>query len=235
MKDTTTWRNVRGYGGKYQVSYFGEVRRVFPSGKTRLMTPYKRSENSRARKKITRNRLYVKLTDDEGRGREVPMLKLMATHFLPEPKPGEVPYHINGIVTDNYVSNIGYIDRKELGKLTGHISKSQQVVKIDDTGHIVEAYRSAREAAKHCFMSYQTIIDRCNGQYKKGGKVHYFKSIFAPDGFIYAWDTDRNIKKVLEQLKEETKDKPVVIDMGGYYIEEETTLQSAGLDWKEVI
>lgn len=46
-------------------------------------------------------------------------------------------------------------------------------------------------------MSYQTIIDRCNGG---------CKSAFAPDGFAYAWEDSRvsmrNALKKIESAKQ---------------------------------
>jgi len=160
--------------------------------------------------------LFVKLTDENGKAKEVPMLKIVSEAFFPAPEPGQVPYHINGVVTDNWVTNIGFISRKDLGKKTGHISRAQAVVKIDKTGELVEFYRSAREAAKHCFMSYQTIIDRCNGSYSKGGKQHKFKSVFAPDGFAYAWDTEKDIDKVLLQIQNAMSREAVIVSLDGY-------------------
>ena len=38
MKES--WRDIPGYGGKYQVDMNGVVRRIYKSGKTRQMTPY---------------------------------------------------------------------------------------------------------------------------------------------------------------------------------------------------
>ena len=55
MKET--WTNIPGYSGKYQADIDGNIRRVYKSGKTRLMTPY--------RKKMRGSqRLVVKLTRD---------------------------------------------------------------------------------------------------------------------------------------------------------------------------
>lgn len=71
--------------------------------------------------------------------------------------------------------------QKKLGALTGHKSRRKAVVKFDwRTQEAVDVYRSARQAAKENYMSYQTIIDRCNGK---------IKSPIAPDGFIYQWDS----------------------------------------------
>lgn len=166
-----TWTNIPGYSGKYQADIEGNIRRVYKSGKTRQMTPY--------RKKMSGSqRLVVKLTRD-GKSKEEILLQIIARTFLGNPPPGCVPYHKNGCQYDNYIQNIAYISRKDLGKLTGRNSRRQTVAKIDSSGQIVEVYSSARECGRNNFMSYQTVIDRCNGK---------CKSAFAPDGYAYAWD-----------------------------------------------
>lgn len=165
------WADVPGYDGKYQASVEGDVRRVYQSGKTRLMTPY--------RKKMSGSqRLVVKLTHN-GKSKEEILMQVIAKTFLGEPPDGFVPYHKNGCQTDNYLGNIAYISKKELGQRTGKLSRSMAVLKIDPNGEVVDVYRSAREAGRKNFMSYQTVIDRCNGK---------CKGAFAPDGYAYAWE-----------------------------------------------
>lgn len=208
------WKDIRGFEGKYQISYCGEVRRIYGSGKTRLLKPYRKA--SEQGRKIARNRLMVGLIDEKGKKHCRWVHQLVAEHFLPPPKPGQVPYHINGVVTDNWASNIGYISRSELGKKTGHISKAQAVIKIDRNGELVDSYRSAREAAKACFMSYQTIIDRCNGGYKKNGRNHSFKSVFAPDGFAYCWDKEKDVLSTQRRIERELILQPVIVETSGY-------------------
>lgn len=228
MHKPDIWKNIKGYNGKYQVSYGGDIRRVYQSGKTRIMTPYthKSSKNSR-------DRLYVKLTDHAGKGKMMPVLKIVAQAFLPEPPPGFVPYHINGVVTDNWASNIGYISRQELGKKTGHISRAKAVVKIDQDGQFVAFYKSARDAGKENFMSRQTVTDRCNGYYVRKGVVHPLKSAFAPDGFAYSWDDEKSIQRTLSIIQDKTNHKPIIVSMDGYG---EVTECPGGsdADWLEV-
>lgn len=180
-----TWTNIPGYSGKYQADTDGNIRRVYKSGKTRLMTPY--------RKKMSGSqRFVVKLTRD-GKSKEEILVQIMAKTFLGNPPPGCVPYHKNGCQSDNYIQNIAYISRKELGKLTGRNSRRQPVAKIDSSGQIVEVYSSARECARKNFMSYQTVIDRCNGK---------CKSAFAPDGYAYAWeDKEVSIRNAIRKME----------------------------------
>lgn len=170
------WKDIPGYNGKYQASVDGNVRRVYKSGKTRLMTPYRKS--SAKAKKILRDRLFVKLTKD-GISKEVPMLRVMVSTYFGAVPEGKVPYHKNKIVTDNFAANIGFIDRVTLGKMTGAMSKRIPVVKIDRQGEEVAFYTSAREAARENNMSYQTVLDRCNNKVKRP---------FELDGHNYQFD-----------------------------------------------
>lgn len=180
-----TWTDIVGYDGKYQVDREGNIRRVFPSGKTRPMTPYhKKMRGSK--------RLVVKLTIN-GKSKEETLLQIVAKTFLGECPKGCVPYHKNGCQLDNYVNNIAYISREELGRMTGANAKRQPVAKLDSNGEIIEVYSSARKAAKANYMSYQTIIDRCNGK---------VKSAFAPDGYAYAWeDSEVSMKHAIRKIE----------------------------------
>lgn len=182
-----SWRNIPGYNGKYQVDMEANIRRVYKSGKTRAMTPYHKKMSGS-------QRLIVKLTDDKGKSKEVILIQIMAKTFLGPAPDGCVPYHKNGCQGDNYIQNIAYISRKELGKLTGAKSKRMPVAKIDQTGNVVEVYSSAREAARKNYMSYQTVIDRCNGK---------CKSAFAPDGFAYAWeDKEVSMRNTIRKIEQ---------------------------------
>lgn len=182
-----TWKDIPGYSGKYQADREGNVRHVYPSGKTRLMTAY-------TKKMSGSQRLAVKLTRD-GKGKEEIVINIMARTFLGPRPEGLVPYHKNGIQSDNYINNIAYISRKDLGKLTGAKSRRKPVVKLDVEGGIVEAYSSAREAARKNYLSYQTVIDRCNGK---------CKSAFAPDGFAYAWEDEKvSMRNAIAKIEKE--------------------------------
>ena len=192
-----TWKDIPGYNGKYQCDREGNFRRVYKSGKTRPIIPY--------RKNGTRNKIVVHLTDDNGKTSQRLVIGIMAITFLGPAPPGCVPYHKNGALTENHINNIAYIKRKELGKITGQKSRRKPVAKINDSGNIVEVYPSARAAARDNFMSYQTVIDRCNGK---------VKSAFAPDGFAYAWEDDeKSIARIIRMIELENPSMPKASDV----------------------
>lgn len=162
------WKDIPGYGGKYQASRLGEIRHVYESGHTRLLTPF------RKKSKVTRRRLFIHLTKD-GQTKEIAVLKIIAETFKGKTPPGMVLYHINGDIADNRVGNIGFISRSRLGKMTGaKADKRKTVFKVDAAGEEIEVYPSARQAAKENFMSYQAVLDRCNGKIKNPFKWNDF-------------------------------------------------------------
>lgn len=179
------WKDITGYKGKYMISNKGNVKRLYPSGKERVLTPYV--------KKTSNNKRYVVHLTINGKTKEATIISLVAEHFLGKKPKGYVPIHKNGMQSDNFVNNIMYVSLKENGLLTGRNSRRRPVVKIDSNGEFVEFYSSARDCAKANYMSYQTIIDRCNGK---------VKSVFAPDGFAYAWDDDeRSVNRVIRSIE----------------------------------
>lgn len=179
------WKQIDGYNGKYMISNCGNVKRIYKSGKSRLLNPYI--------KKTSNNKRYVVHLTLDGKTKEVQIISLVASHFIGKKPDGYIPIHINGVQSDNFVNNIKYVTLKENGLLTGRNSRRRPVVKIDSNGEFVEFYSSARECARNNYMSYQTVIDRCNGK---------VKSVFAPDGFAYALDDDdRSLANVIRNIE----------------------------------
>lgn len=173
------WYDIPGYDGKYQINFYGQVKRVLKNNKFKILSGYVKSSN---------RRLVVKLN-----GKERTVLSLMRDTFIGELPRGYVLYHKNGILTDPELNNIGIITRSELGKLTGTWNDcSFPVVKINSDGEIVDFYKSAREAGRKNYMSYQTIMDRVNGK---------VKSLYAPDGFVYCKEDDKSINRAIRLIE----------------------------------
>ncbi|QQE80904.1 hypothetical protein [Alicyclobacillus sp. SO9] len=158
----------------YEIDQFANVRRIYKTKRV-LMTQVVNS----------RRVPIVRLKTPDGGRKEERVHKLMQRTFLSDPKPGQVLYHKNRNRQDNCLSNLAYIDQRELGRMTGAKSRRRPVAKIDAKGETVEVYSSAREAARKNWMSYQTVIDRCNGKVKK---------LYALDGYRYEWDDEEGFK-----------------------------------------
>lgn len=179
--DATGWRDIPGYDGAYQISWEGQVRTWRWRGahflkEPKLLTQYIRKPHGGGRRSARR---YVKLTDPDGRAREVAVIRLMVEVWFGGYPEGKVAYHKNGDTTDHCYNNIGFISPRKLGQMTGAKSRRRPVAKVNEAGEIVALYPSARKAAKSNHMSYQTVLDRCNGKVKKP---------FALDGHTYRFD-----------------------------------------------
>lgn len=134
------WRRVPGYGGVYEISDMGNVRSWRWRGTVRakephLLTPYLRKGGTGS----SGRKLFVKLTDEKGVGRERTVLGLMVETWMGGKRPGKVPYHKNGDLTDNWVGNIAFASRRELGRKTGAKATRIPVVKVTPDGEIVAA------------------------------------------------------------------------------------------------
>jgi len=186
------WKPIPGYGGKYEASFFGKIRRTYRTKPPKILSQYERTK-----KQCGSRKLFVKLTKDGESGKEINVAQIIyITHVGVIPK-GYVVVHKNGSFLDNEANNLKLMSQQELGQKYGAMSRKKSVVKISLDGEEVAFYCSAREAARKNFMSYQTIIDRCNGIVKKS---------IAPDGFDYAWeDSAISIKKAKERLKARKK------------------------------
>ena len=180
------WRDVPGYNGKYQASYAGSVRKVLGDGKFKSIKVFKM-------KSCKRGWFYVNLYSEKGKVKRLKHHQVMAWTFLGKPKNGEIIYHKNGIPDDNFPTNLAYITKQALGKIVGAKATRRVVCEIDKDGEITNIYSSARDAAKATFMSRYVIEDRCNRK---------TKSIFAPNGYAYAWEeNEKEVDNLIQKIK----------------------------------
>jgi len=183
-KSVEIWKDVLGSNGKYQVSFDGRVKRIYKNGKSKILSPFIK-QRMRGSK-----RLVVKLTIS-GISKEVMVHQLVAECFIGKCPTGKIPYHKNGIVTDNYASNIEYRSKVQVGKETGGKSRRIPVAKINEHGEIEDVYSSARECARQNYCSRQTVSDHCNGKVKK------------PIGnMTFAWeDDDKSMNQAIRRIE----------------------------------
>lgn len=196
MAVSEAWRDVPGYGGKYQASDMGRIANTFWRGQRRqnggrtIMAQFKKKPHGNARESAKR---FVHLTDLEGHRKEISAAKAVAETFLGPVPPGMAIFHKNGNPADNSVWNLVFRTPEEIGRMTGADSTRRPVLKFSAAGELLECYSSARQAAKQNYFSYQAIIDRCNGKCKR--------NILAPDGNYYAWDNTVGVRKAKEDLR----------------------------------
>ena len=165
------WKSIE-YDPRYQVSNYGRFRKRNPKNGYRYLKPFRK-----------RNLFMVKIKD-----KDFNCARLVADNFIKRLSPTERVYHKNKMENDNRVYNLKVVSLKELGELTGHISKSQRVVEVKDD-EIIRDWPSARKAAKDLFVSYQTVMDYCNGKVQQPmfnlmWEEDYFDKVFEP----FSWD-----------------------------------------------
>lgn len=168
---TKGYQPIPGYEGRYEIDFYANIRRVWEkSDKRSIMSAHNK-----------KGEMVIQLLGFDGKRKWYKVAHIMAITFIKGYKKGVSVYHVNGVKTDNTLSNLRLADKKTLGKLTGANSSRRTVAKCKANGEVIAFYPSARAAARENFFSYQTVIDRCNGK---------VKTSIAPDGCVYAWADD---------------------------------------------
>ncbi|AJG58446.1 NUMOD4 domain-containing protein [Bacillus cereus] len=160
-----TWKPITGSDGKFLVSNYGRFKRVSKT-RVRFLLPFLKKQTGYLEIKVMYNGVY----------KNYRVSKIVAIHFIGYPKQGETLRFKNGIKTDTFAGNLEYVSREKLGKLTGFRSKSKPVIQLDmDTKEIIGEFRSAREAGRKCYLSYQAVLDNCNHKSRtSGGYIFMF-------------------------------------------------------------
>lgn len=108
------WKPVVGYEGLYEVSDCGNVR-----GLDRPVNTNIRFNNSRIVKgKLIKSNLnnkgyYTVCLCKDGVVNKIPIHRIVATAFIPNPNNERVVNHISGIKTDNRVENLEWVSYRE--------------------------------------------------------------------------------------------------------------------------
>ena len=168
------WKSI-GYDPRYQVSNYGRFRKKNPKNGYRYLKPFRKG-----------NLFQVKIKD-----KDMNCARLVANAFIKQLSKEDRVYHKNKNESDNYYRNLEIVSLKELGKRTGHISKSRRVVEVKGD-EIIRDWSSARKAAKDLYISYQTVMDYCNNKVKKPmfnlmWEDDYFDMVFEP----FVWEKKR--------------------------------------------
>lgn len=157
------WKEIEGSNGTFLISQYARVKRVYKTT-TKFLLPFLRKQNGS---------LYVKVKFQGVYGKQK-LSHLVAHHFVGKREKGQIVRHKNGIKTDDLAGNLEYICKRKLGKLTGYTSSSKPVLQLNEHGDVINEFRSAREAGRECFISYQTVLDYCNGNKVKKPQTGLF-------------------------------------------------------------
>lgn len=159
------WVAVEGSERSFLVSNYGRFKRVYKNVDPGFIMPFMRKQCGN---------LFVKV-DFQGIYKAYKVSHLVAYHYIGKPSPGISVRRKNGIRTDNFAGNLEYVSKQALGRDTGALSKSKPVIQLcKKTMQPIEEYRSAREAGRRTFTSYQTVLDNCNGKTKVAAGTYKF-------------------------------------------------------------
>lgn len=217
-KEPEVWRNIPEYKGKYQVSDCGRVRNTQTGTILKTVGPYND---------------YISLYSNGKGKRTHTVISLVGRVFVGEAPDGCHYYHKNGIPTDHHARNVGIKTQGELFAKAND-SKKRQIARIDRTGEIVAIYGSIREAARELPFTRPALKCRCDGYFIKYGRKYHNRSVFASDGYAYAWDDEESIQATLLRMEEELKGEAVIVDTSGYLEEVPTKDATLPTDWLEV-
>lgn len=191
MMRTEIWKDIDGYGGKYQVSNLGNVRSMWRNnqyqkniGQPTLLKPSQHKQGY----------LYVYLSDNDVKKKHY-VHRLVAQAFIPNPDNLPQVNHKSEVKTENFVENLEWCDGKYNSNYGTRVERwKPQVVKpiIQTTldGKFVRKFESAEAAERECGYDAAYLNLVCHG---KRPQAYGYKFHFAQQGHV-------SPEEVLKQL-----------------------------------
>lgn len=163
------WKNINGYGGKYQISNYG---RVYGVSWNRILKP-----------KTDKDGYFsVCLMNPYGKRKHERVHRLVALHYCDKPKDKTIVNHKNMIKTDNRSENLEWVTVQENTKhaydnsekfqalLRENTKKAAKVVtmkiRVTQNGIHLGDFYGKEFCAKQLGISPKTIYNGINGKYK---------------------------------------------------------------------
>jgi hypothetical protein len=113
--------------------------------------------------------LYVKITRNEKLS-EHTIHRLVAEHFIPNPKRLPCVRHKDNNIQNNFAGNLEWSTYEKLGTVTRSLYGGTPVCKIDKvTGEVLEEYRNMAEAGRANYLHRETIRQVIKGIRKSAG------------------------------------------------------------------
>lgn len=153
MNGNRNW--IPGYEGKYFATWDGCIYRSCKNGKKVELKGYRKG-----------NLHCAKLSNGVGY-KEMPFQRAVWMAFKGPIPDGYLVVRKTNVLTMNGMNNLRLRSKSQHGKKTGPMSNSKEVELLDNQGEVVDSWPSARKAALDLYVSYQTVMDICNGKVKK--------------------------------------------------------------------
>lgn len=169
------WKDIIDYEGLYQVSNLGRVRSC-----DRYVQHYlgKRLVREYILKQ-TDNHKYYTVTLARNNTRKTSRIhKLVAIHFIENPKKYLEVNHIDGNSLNNNVNNLEWCNRSQnqLHAYKLGLQKpvnEKRILMIDTNGKIVSKFKSIKEAEDKTGLCHSNIAKVCKGKRNHVGGYHF--------------------------------------------------------------
>lgn len=185
MNTKEMWKPIKDYEGLYEVSDYGNVRRIdYDSKRINIHLKLSRESNGYLRVCLSKN----------NRKKSISVHRLVAISFIPNPKFKAQVNHINGIKDDNRVVNLEWVTDSEnllhafrilkrkgpqswLGKLGKDHHSSKAVEKYGLDNILMSEYGSINEASRMTGIKSSHISRCCRHERKtSGGFIWKYKA-----------------------------------------------------------
>jgi len=193
MQEKEIWKDVVGYEGIYQVSDIGNVRsldRVLPHDRN----GNKRFVNGKSiNKYICSSGYYVVSMGNSKNHIKRYCHKLVLEAFTPNPENKLQGNHIDGIKSNNKLSNLEWVTPKEniahafriglarggsFGKFGEKHHRSKAILQFDKNNNYIAEFGSIREAARSNNLSDSNIVKALKGTFNYCGSfIWKYKNI----------------------------------------------------------
>lgn len=186
-QDEEIWKDVVGYEGFYQVSDLGRVRSV-----ERLVNaPNNRRcvrQSVVLRQTLSNSGYYFVGLSVNGKLKNPSVHRLIAIAFKPNPENKPDVNHIDGVKTNNLLSNLEWATKSEngihafrlglsvpqktnLGRFGGLAYRKRAVDVFDKEGVKIDYFTNVREGAKEYGVAETSVSNCLNGRAKTCGGV----------------------------------------------------------------
>lgn len=145
---------LRGFEGAYEINRSGDIRKVGTERplKQRIADGYK----------------VVSLHIDKGKARQFRVQVLVGRTFLRPLRRGECYFHKNGDKLDNWFRNLEVRTLRDVFRDIGKSgTRARPVEQLDESGNVIDSFRSARAASDALFLSMPQVLLRLNRKMKR--------------------------------------------------------------------